>query len=132
VPLTKPWFAGIANIRGNLYSVVDLSAFIGKEATPQNTSSRLLLIGTRHGSNAALLVTRMIGLRNVEALNSRSGCARRRPGHPKPIRTTKDVAGANSRCENCWLTRRSWTLAFEPLAHQGILDTTVICTVEEV
>jgi len=69
VPLTKPWFAGIANIRGNLYSVVDLSAFLGKDATPQNTSSRLLLIGTRHGSNAALLVTRMIGLRNVEALN---------------------------------------------------------------
>ena len=68
VPLTKPWFAGIANIRGNLYSVVDLSAFLGKEATPQNTSSRLLLIGTRHGSNAALLVTRMIGLRNIEAL----------------------------------------------------------------
>lgn len=69
VPLTKPWFAGIANIRGNLYSVVDLSAFLGKEATPQNTSSRLLLVGTRHGSNAALLVTRMIGLRNVEALH---------------------------------------------------------------
>lgn len=68
VPLTKPWFAGIANIRGNLYSVVDLSAFLGNEATPQNTSSRLLLIGTRHGSNAALLVTRMIGLRNVDAL----------------------------------------------------------------
>ncbi|HNC53187.1 MAG TPA: chemotaxis protein CheW [Accumulibacter sp.] len=68
VPLTKGWFAGIANIRGNLYSVVDLSAFLGREATPQNTSSRLLLIGTRHGSNAALLVTRMIGLRNIEAL----------------------------------------------------------------
>ncbi|MBK7673390.1 chemotaxis protein CheW [Accumulibacter sp.] len=69
VPLTKPWFAGIANIRGNLHSVVDLSAFLGKEVTPRNTSSRLLLIGTRHGSNAALLVNRMIGLRNVEALN---------------------------------------------------------------
>ncbi len=70
VPLTKPWFAGIANIRGNLYSGVDLSAFLGKEATPQNGSSRLLLIGTRHGSNAARLVTRMIGLRNAEALNT--------------------------------------------------------------
>lgn len=68
VPLTKPWFAGLANIRGNLYSVVDLSAFLGKEVTPRNSSSRLLLIGTRHGSNAALLVNRMIGLRNVEAL----------------------------------------------------------------
>ncbi|MBL8395073.1 MAG: chemotaxis protein CheW [Candidatus Accumulibacter sp.] len=68
VPLTKAWFAGIANIRGNLYSVVDLSAFVGKEATPRNSSSRLLLVGSRHGSNAALLVNRMIGLRNVDAL----------------------------------------------------------------
>jgi len=70
VPLTKPWFVGIANIRGNLYSVADFSAFQGKEATPQNTSSRLLLIGTRHGSNAALLVTRMLGLRNVDNLTA--------------------------------------------------------------
>ena len=64
VPLTKHWFAGIANIRGNLYAVSDFSAFQGKESTPLNSSSRLLLIGTRHGNNAALLVTRMLGLRN--------------------------------------------------------------------
>jgi twitching motility protein PilI len=68
VPLTKPWFLGIANIRGNLFSVVDWSAFLGKEMTVHNANARLLLIGTRHGSNAALLVTRMIGLRNVNAL----------------------------------------------------------------
>ncbi len=29
VPLTRPWFAGVANIRGNLYSVVDFAAFLG-------------------------------------------------------------------------------------------------------
>lgn len=68
VPLTKPWFVGIANIRGNLYSVADFSAFQGRDATPQNASSRLLLIGTRHGNNAALLVTRMLGLRNIDDL----------------------------------------------------------------
>jgi len=68
VPLTKPWFVGIANIRGYLYSVADFSAFQGKEATPQNPNSRLLLIGTRYGSNVALLVTRMLGLRNAEDL----------------------------------------------------------------
>lgn len=27
VPLTKPWFAGIANIRGNLYAVADFPLF---------------------------------------------------------------------------------------------------------
>jgi len=66
VPLTKPWFAGIANIRGNLYSVADFSAFRGGEPTPLNAASRLLLVGTRQGSNAALLVTRLLGLKNPE------------------------------------------------------------------
>jgi twitching motility protein PilI len=69
VPLTRAWFAGIANIRGNLYAVTDFSAFLEKEATPQNANSRLLLIGTRHGNNAALLVTRVLGLRNIDDLS---------------------------------------------------------------
>lgn len=69
VPLTRPWFLGVTNIRGNLYSVVDFSAFQGKEPTPQNASSRLLLIGARFGSNAALMVNRMLGLRNVDDLS---------------------------------------------------------------
>lgn len=73
VPLTKPWFVGIANIRGNLYSVADFSAFRGREATPRNAGSRLLLIGTRHGNNAALLVTRMLGLRNIDDLTPVAG-----------------------------------------------------------
>jgi twitching motility protein PilI len=35
-----------------------------------NAASRLLLIGTKHGSNAALLVTRMLGLKNPETLTA--------------------------------------------------------------
>jgi twitching motility protein PilI len=62
-PLTKPWFAGIANIRGVLYSVVDFSAWRGGAATPINAQSRLLLVGARHGINSALLVRRALGLR---------------------------------------------------------------------
>jgi twitching motility protein PilI len=62
-PLTKPWFAGIANIRGVLYSVVDFSAWRGGAPTPINAQSRLLLVGARHGINSALLVRRAIGLR---------------------------------------------------------------------
>jgi len=64
-PLTKAWFCGVANVRGNLYSVVDFSAYQGFEPTPQNVESRLLLLNTRYLGNAALLVTRMLGLRNV-------------------------------------------------------------------
>lgn len=65
VPLTRTWFAGIANIRGNLYAVTDFSLFRGGEPTAQNANARLLLIGTRHGSNAALLVSRLLGLKNA-------------------------------------------------------------------
>lgn len=66
VPLTKPWFAGIANIRGNLHTVVDFAMFCGGIATQQNAESRLLLLGGRHGVNAALLVSSMLGLKNPE------------------------------------------------------------------
>jgi twitching motility protein PilI len=62
-PLTKSWFAGIANIRGVLYSVVDFSAWRGGAPTPINAQSRLLLVGARHGINTALLVRRALGLR---------------------------------------------------------------------
>ena len=62
-PLTKPGFAGIANIRGVLYSVVDFSAWRGGTPTPRNAQSRLLLVGARHGINSALLVRRALGLR---------------------------------------------------------------------
>lgn len=62
-PLTKPWFAGIANIRGVLYSVVDFAAWRGGAPTPLNAQSRLVLVGARHGVNTALLVRRALGLR---------------------------------------------------------------------
>ena len=66
VPLTRPWFCGVANVRGNLYSVVDFSAYQGYESTAQNVDSRLLLVNTRYLPNSALLVSRMLGLRNVD------------------------------------------------------------------
>ncbi len=79
VPLTKPWFCGMANIRGTLYSVVDFSAFQGGEVTPQNADSRLLIVGSRFGINSALLVNRTLGLRNIEQLEPRPAEADPRP-----------------------------------------------------
>jgi twitching motility protein PilI len=72
VPLTKPWYLGIANIRGNLYSVVDFARYLGREseASSQGSgSARLVLFGHRAGDmNAGLVVTRVLGLRNVAEL----------------------------------------------------------------
>ncbi|MFT4171249.1 MAG: chemotaxis protein CheW [Rhodocyclaceae bacterium] len=66
VPLTHGWFRGLANVRGNLYSVVDLAAFSGETPTTLNNDARIMLIGTRHGMNTALLVSRAQGLRNPD------------------------------------------------------------------
>lgn len=66
VPLTRSWFSGIANIRGNLFSVVDFSSFLGGEPSAVTVNSRLLLAGQKFGLNSALLVTRMMGLRNTQ------------------------------------------------------------------
>ena len=38
VPLTRPWFRGVANVRGNLYSVVDFAAFLGAGAAHNDWS----------------------------------------------------------------------------------------------
>ena len=66
VPMTHPWFSGIANIRGNLYAVADFSMFCGSAPTARNNNARLLLVGTRYGNNASLLVSRMLGLKNPD------------------------------------------------------------------
>ena len=64
VPLTKPWYSGVANGRGNLYSISDLAAFMGKPETAGEGQSRVLLANPKFSFNAGLLVTRVLGLRN--------------------------------------------------------------------
>ena len=68
VPLTRPWFRGVANIRGNLYSVVDFPAFLGRTPVAPGEHARLLLVGERFRLGAALLVDRSLGLRNPSQL----------------------------------------------------------------
>ncbi|WP_269531429.1 chemotaxis protein CheW [Chitinimonas sp. BJYL2] len=70
VPLTRRWFKGVANIRGNLYSVVDLPGFLGDEPVQAAVASRLLIIHPRHIANSALMVNRMLGLRNVQGMET--------------------------------------------------------------
>lgn len=70
VPLTRPWFLGLANVRGELESIVDFSVFCGGPPTPLGKSARLLRIGTLGGGNAALLVARVHGLKRTDALQA--------------------------------------------------------------
>ena len=68
VPLTRPWYLGLANIRGVLASVVDFSAFAGGEATAKTPECRLLLIADRFQSFSGLIISKMLGLKNVQTM----------------------------------------------------------------
>lgn len=66
VPLTKDWYLGVSNVRGNLTSVIDYSRFIGGDLTHQSSSNRILSFSTSLAFNSGLLVTQVLGLRNSE------------------------------------------------------------------
>src|SRR5262245_56326881 len=72
VPLTRPWFRGVANVRGNLFSVIDFPAFLGTGSVTLGEHSRLVLLGDRFRTAAALLVDRSLGLRNPDQLKARA------------------------------------------------------------
>jgi twitching motility protein PilI len=64
VPLTRPWFKGVTNIRGKLYNVVDFPAFLGGDSVSIGEQARLLLVGERYRTSCALLINSALGLRN--------------------------------------------------------------------
>lgn len=65
VPLTRSWYMGLANIRGNLVGVVDLAPYLEQPATPIRSESRVITFAGGLGFNCALLVGRVYGLRNA-------------------------------------------------------------------
>ena len=69
VPLTRAWFLGLANIRGNLFSVIDFPAFLGHTPVAIDNLARLILLSARSGEqNAGIVVQRVLGLRNLAQL----------------------------------------------------------------
>jgi twitching motility protein PilI len=83
VPHTKPWFVGVANLRGGLHGVVDLAKFLGLPAAPAaepgREQSRLVAFGAALNLNCALLVDRLAGLRSTDQLKVAPGDATQRP-----------------------------------------------------
>ncbi len=68
VPLTKAWYRGLANVRGNLLGIVDLSLFAGGSATPLDKDSRVLAFSSELHFSSGILVSRMLGLRSAADL----------------------------------------------------------------
>ncbi|MDD2721219.1 MAG: chemotaxis protein CheW [Gallionella sp.] len=65
VPLSQDWFRGVANVRGNLYGVVDIAAYLQNGAASGEATNRILLLAERYGFNTALLVDGVLGLRDT-------------------------------------------------------------------
>jgi len=68
VPWTKPWFRGLANVRGRLVGVIDLMQLSGRPAMTPEQSLQLVVLGDALKVNAAIIVTRAFGLRNLKDL----------------------------------------------------------------
>ncbi|MBK8283941.1 MAG: purine-binding chemotaxis protein CheW [Ahniella sp.] len=97
VPGAKPWLMGVANVRGNLVSVIDIKCFVEGERSTHNEKSRVLVI-RQQGSLVGLLVDEILG----SAHSSMRTCAK-----AKSKKTS--VTGATSIVS----TRRTmWSPAF--------------------
>ena len=72
VPLTRSWYRGLANVRGNLLGIVDLSLFAGGAATPLDKDSRVLAFAGELHFSSGILVSRMLGLRSAADLGAAS------------------------------------------------------------
>lgn len=70
VPLTQDWFLGLMNVRGNLISVVDFAHFHGFAPTPVDGVSRVVCVSPSLMANGGLLVSRVVGLRNVNEMET--------------------------------------------------------------
>jgi twitching motility protein PilI len=84
VPHTQPWLAGVANLRGGLHAVVDLTRFLGLQPAAgtgdgSRDSARLLALNPSLGVNCALLVDRLAGLRNADQLSAEPPAAAELP-----------------------------------------------------
>jgi twitching motility protein PilI len=62
VPGAKPWLRGIANIRGQLLTVIDLRSFLGAGRSQPDRHARILLAASREVPTA-LIVDEVLGFR---------------------------------------------------------------------
>jgi twitching motility protein PilI len=75
VPWTQDWFLGLTNIRGNLVSVVDLARFNGSAPTAIDKDCRVIAFAPSLSFNCGLLVSRVMGLRNLDEMTLQEDAA---------------------------------------------------------
>lgn len=76
VPHARPWLAGVANLRGQLHTVVDLAAFLqlrpaqSPVAPGERCPGQLVALNPALRLNAALWVDRLLGLKDASQLST--------------------------------------------------------------
>ena len=89
VPYTKPWYAGVASLRGGLHGVIDLARLVGSSAPvlPSPTGervtseSRLVSLHAALGVNAVIWIDRLLGLRNPSMFSAVGDAPANSPGY---------------------------------------------------
>lgn len=66
VPFTRPWFLGVADIRGLIHGVVDMGAFVSGGSIRSESGRHYVVSGPQFELRSALLVQRVLGLRRVD------------------------------------------------------------------
>lgn len=65
LPGVKPWFKGLANVRGNLLPIMDFYHFLFGESLPVTSSTRVISFHDE-GTNAGLIVSSVAGMRHFQ------------------------------------------------------------------
>lgn len=74
IPMTQPWYLGLANVRGSLLGVIDLARYLddGQDGAPAAAGAaaapRLVVFAPALGFNCALLASQVHGLRQAAAM----------------------------------------------------------------
>jgi twitching motility protein PilI len=73
VPYSQSWFLGVVNLRGGLYGVVDLAAFIAGKAPVRTeqywSEASVVTLNAALELNCSLLIDSLAGLRHVGAFS---------------------------------------------------------------
>ena len=95
LPGAKPWMLGLANVRGQLLPITDLSAFFGGEAISLGRSSRVIMVN-HPDIPAGLLVDEVRGFRRFVASEKAEVMPEALPG------MTPFLAGAYGNEDETW------------------------------
>lgn len=73
VPFTQPWFLGVSNVRGVLYNLTDLAQLMRIPAPAKSTDQRILLLNSYQATQCAIVVSSLLGLRNLADMHEQAG-----------------------------------------------------------